>query len=142
VAKASRQALYIEGLDETLRAFRALPKEVKDEADDLVREISGFVAEVTRDAASTKAEVKAAESIRSQKNSVSIGGGGKRDRAGNMALGTEFGGQARKTTMQFRKHRGRTGYFFWPTIRGNSEIIKKKWDDLLEKVTDRWAHGG
>lgn len=134
MAKASRQALYIEGLDETIRAFRRLPKEVQDLSDDLVREIPRFVADQTRAAASTRAEVKAASTIKSQKNTVSLGGGGRKNRAGGMALGTEFGGQGRKTTMQFRPHRGREGYFFWPTIRANSETIKKMWDDLLEKV--------
>ncbi len=131
---ASRQALYIDGLDETIRAFRKLPKEVRDLSDDLVREIPAFVARETRSAASTAAEVKAATTIKSQKNTVSLGGGGKKNRAGSMALGTEFGGRGRKTTQQFRVHRGRDGYFFWPTIRANSEVIKKMWDDLLEKV--------
>lgn len=142
MAKGIRQGMYIEGLDETIRAFRALPKDVKDGADDLVREVVTFVADETRAAASTKAEQKAAGTIKSQKFSVSLGGGGRKDRAGNMALGTEFGGQARKTTMQFRKHRGRDGYFFWPTIRANSETIKQMWDDLLEKVAEGWARGG
>lgn len=142
MGKGVRQGMYIEGLDETIRAFRALPKDVKDASDELVRDVAKFVADETRAAASTPAEVKAAGTIKAQKWSVSLGGGGRKDRAGNMALGTEFGGQGRKTTMQFRKHRGRDGYFFWPTIRANSSTIKQMWDDLLEAAAERWARGG
>ena len=134
--------MYIEGLGETIAAFRKLPKDVKDASDELVRDVARFVADETRSAANTKAEQKAAGTIKAQKMSVSLGGGGRKDRAGNMALGTEFGGQGRKTTMQFRKHRGRDGYFFWPAIRNNSETIKQMWDDLLEQAAERWARGG
>lgn len=137
-----RSGMYIEGVGETIAAFKKLPKDVKDASDELVREIPKFVADATRAAASTRAEVKAADTIKSQKFSVSLGGGGRKNRAGNMALGTEFGGQGRKTTMQFRPHRGKDGYFFWPAIRNNSATIRQMWDDLLEKATEAWARGG
>jgi hypothetical protein len=137
----ARQSFYIQGLDETVRAFRALPADVKKGADEQVRAITQFVAQETRAAARTPAELKAATTIKAQKNSISLGGGGKRDRAGNMALGTEFGGQRRKTTMQFRSHRGKTGYFFWPTIRANSSKIKQMWDDVLSKALEDFSHG-
>lgn len=139
---ASRQSLYIEGLDETLRKFRALPKDVKKGADEQVRAVAKFVAEETRKAASTPAERKAMSTIKSQKASVSLGGGGKKSRPGNMALGTEFGGRGRKTTMQFRPHRGRDGYFFWPTIRANSSKIKQMWDDLVDDLLKEVSRGG
>ena len=137
----SRQALYIEGLDETLRTFRRLPSDIKKGADEEVREIARFVAEATAGAAVTPAEVKAATSIKSQKASVSLGGGGKRNRPGNMALGTEFGGGARRTTHQFRPHRGRDGYFFWPTIRKSSGEIRQRWDDLVDRLLKEAARG-
>lgn len=136
MANTSRQALYIKGLDETMASFRALPADVKKGADEQVRAIARFVADQTSAAASTRAEQKAAGTIKAQKSSVSLGGGGKKSRAGNMALGTEFGGRGRKTTQQFRAHRGRDGYFFWPTIRANSSKIKKMWDDLVEDLTN------
>jgi hypothetical protein len=137
VATSKRQSLYVAGLPETLKAFRALPKEVKAASDQAIRDVTAFVASATIGAASTPAEQLAASTIKSQKNSVSLGGGGKRNRAGGMALGTEFGGQSRPRTMQFRPHRGREGYFFWPTIRDNSDQIKQMWDDLLEDAIQR-----
>lgn len=130
----SRQSLYIEGLDETLRTFRRLPPELNKAADQEVRAIARLVADDTVAAATTKAERKVAGTIKSQKASVSLGGGGRRRAAGNMALGTEFGGRKRKTTQQFRPHRGKDGYFFWPTIRADADRIKRMWDDLVDKL--------
>ncbi len=137
-----KSGLYIEGLGETIAAFKRLPKDVRDEADEQVRAIAQMIASETRSAASTAAENKAADTIKAQKNSVSLGGGGKRNRAGNMALGTEFGGRARKTTQQFRPHRGKDGYFFWPTIRANSGRIVQMWDDVMDRAVERWSRGG
>lgn len=136
MANAKKQALYIDGLDETMDKFRALPREVKAGADDQVRAVAKFVASTAVSAASTKAEHKAATTIKAQKASVSLGGGGKKSRAGGMALGTEFGGRARSRTMQFRPHRGRDGYFFWPSIRSNSATIKRMWDDLVDRLIE------
>jgi hypothetical protein len=135
-SKGIRSGLYIEGLDETIRKFRALPPDIKKAADEEVRAIASYVADETRAAAKTRAEVKAASTIKAQKMSVSLGGGGKKNRAGNMSLGTEFGGGATKRTRQFRPHRGTNGYFFWPTIRARSTVIKKRWDDLVERVAN------
>ena len=113
----ARQSLYIEGLKETIAAFTALPVEVKAKSDLLVKEVARYVADSTHAAASTRAEVMAAGTIKAAANAVSLGGG---TRAGKMALGTEFGGKGRRTTQQFRTHRGRQGYFFWPAIRRDS----------------------
>lgn len=142
MATSIKSSLYIDGLDEVQKAFRKLPTEVKKGADEQVRDIAKFVASETKSAARTRAERKAAGTIRAQKNGVSLGGGGRRQAAGNMALGTEFGGGARRTTQQFRNHRGTQGYFFWPAIRNNSEKIKKMWDDMLDEIAERLMNGG
>lgn len=142
MASTKRQALYIDGLDVTMAKFRALPKAVREGADEKVREVTKFVATNAVSAASTRAERKAATTIKAQKNTVSLGGGGKRNRAGSMALGTEFGGRGRPTTRQFRAHRGKDGYFFWPSIRANSAQIKQMWDDLVDELLEDIADGG
>lgn len=141
MANTKRQALYIDGLDVTMRKFKALPKAVKDGADEQVREVAKFVADQAVAAASTRAERKVAATIKAQKASVSIGGGGRKQAAGNMALGTEFGGRGRPTTMQFRPHRGKDGYFFWPSIRNNSAHIKQMWDDMVDGLLEDIADG-
>lgn len=133
-ASVKRGSLTVEGLVDVQKAYRRLPKDVKEGTDGQVRAVAKFVAKEAKSAASTRAERKAATTIKAQKNSVSLGGGGKRSRAGSMSLGTEFGGRGRPRTMQFRNHRGTEGYFFWPSIRSNSEKIKKMWDDMMEDI--------
>jgi len=140
-SKVPRSSLYVEGLADTQKRFRRLPKDIKAAADDEVRAVARFVANETQAAASTRAEQKVAKTIKAQKNSVSLGGGGRKQAAGNMALGTEFGGRGRSTTQQFRSHRGTQGYFFWPAIRRNSTKIKEMWDEMLERIL-RDMNGG
>ena len=49
-----------------------------------------------------------------------------------------FGGRRRKTTMQFKQHRGTTGYTFWPTVRRSRGDIAKHYlneiDDVLNEL--------
>jgi hypothetical protein len=49
-------------------------------------------------------------------------------------FGAEFGGQARPRTKQFLRHRGRSAYFFWPTVRKEKENIAKQYLDAIQKV--------
>ena len=58
---------------------------------------------------------------------------------GKVFYGAEFGGAARKTTMQFRPHRGRQGYFFWQAVRDNKEEIAKLYFGMMQDTIDRLA---
>ena len=49
-------------------------------------------------------------------------------------FGAEFGGGATPTTKQFLRHRGQSGYFFWPTVRKRKNAIAKEYLDGLDKV--------
>jgi len=49
-------------------------------------------------------------------------------------FGAEFGGGATKNTKQFLRHRGQSGYFFWPTVRKRKNEIAKEYLDGLDKV--------
>ena len=53
---------------------------------------------------------------------------------GDVFRGSEFGGGRRKTTRQFLRHRGRSGYFFWPTVRKNRENIAKLYLQGIDQV--------
>jgi hypothetical protein len=53
---------------------------------------------------------------------------------GDVFFGAEFGGQARPRTQQFLRHRGRSAYFFWPTVRKEKENIAKEYLDAIQKV--------
>ena len=49
-------------------------------------------------------------------------------------FGAEFGGGARPTTKQFLRHRGQSGYFFWPTVRKRKNQIAKEYLEGIDRV--------
>ena len=53
---------------------------------------------------------------------------------GDVFFGAEFGGQARPRTQQFLRHRGRSAYFFWPTVRKEKENIAKEYLNAIQTV--------
>ncbi len=56
-------------------------------------------------------------------------------------FGAEFGGGARPTTRQFLRHRGQSGYFFWPTVRKRKNEIAKEYLDGLDRVVKELGIG-
>jgi hypothetical protein len=63
-------------------------------------------------------------------------------RAGDVFFGAEFGGRGRPTTQQFPAYRGRVGYFFWPTIRADSQAITRQWETALDALAKTWDDHG
>ena len=53
---------------------------------------------------------------------------------GDVFFGAEFGGGARPTTQQFLRHRGRSGYFFWPTVRKKKNEIATEYLNAIDRV--------
>ena len=56
-------------------------------------------------------------------------------------FGAEFGGGARPTTQQFLRHRGQSGYFFWPTVRKRKNAIAKEYLDGIDRVVKQLGIG-
>ena len=56
-------------------------------------------------------------------------------------FGAEFGGGARPTTKQFLRHRGQSGYFFWPTVRKRKNEIAKEYLQGLDRVVKELGIG-
>jgi hypothetical protein len=56
-------------------------------------------------------------------------------------FGAEFGGGATPTTKQFLRHRGQSGYFFWPTVRKRKNAIAKEYLDGIERVVKELGIG-
>ena len=50
--------------------------------------------------------------------------------------GTEMGRKGGGRTTQFLRHRGKSGYFFWPTVRKNKDNIAKEYLNAIDKVLD------
>jgi hypothetical protein len=133
-------AFYLEGVRDLERALRRLPKELEDEVKDASGRIAERAVRETRAAAGTRAERKAAKSIRSRRGKVPTiaAGGGTRTEGGPMFFGTEFGGDRNIRTRQFRTHRGTQGYFFYPTIRRHGRDWVELWLDGIDRATRVW----
>ena len=58
---------------------------------------------------------------------------------GDVFFGAEFGGGATPRTSQFLRHRGRKGYFFWPTVRANKEEIAQNYLKAIDRVLENLA---
>jgi hypothetical protein len=58
---------------------------------------------------------------------------------GDVFFGAEFGGGATPRTKQFLRHRGRSGYFFWPTVRKEKENIAKEYLEAIDRVLVKLA---
>jgi len=62
---------------------------------------------------------------------------------GDVFFGAEFGGGRSPTTKQFLRHRGKAGYFFWPTVRKEKTEIAREYlaaiDRFLVKLSDERA---
>ena len=56
---------------------------------------------------------------------------------GDVFFGAEFGGGRTPKTQQFLRHRGKSGYFFWPTVRKHKADIAKEYLDAITRVLDK-----
>lgn len=137
----SGAGVRVEGLAEVNRALRALGgREFQAELREAGREVATEVASDARGRASSLGGVAAhvAPSIAASAGFTSAGvsfGGA----AHPAAMGAEFGGQGRPTTMQFQPHRGHEGYFIYPSIRDNGEFIERTYLDAVDTILRR--HG-
>lgn len=146
-----KQTAYtVQGLK---RALAKLPKEASDE---LRAASKGIAADVAQEASSRArglhpAARLVADSLTASRDRVPVvkmGGSrrlpphsgrsrsGKRQTVGDVIWGAEFGGGGRPRTRQFPPHRGRDGYFLWPTVRENCGDIQAAYSAALDKALE------
>lgn len=143
----------IEGLN---AALRLLPKEASSKLRDASVEIAAGIASEASGRATSVGGVAAlvAPSIRATRDRIPVvkmGGsaglptagngwarsrGGARQTIGDVIWGAEFGGGARPSTLQFQPHKGRVGYFLWPTVRDRNQDIHERYSDALLKALE------
>jgi hypothetical protein len=58
---------------------------------------------------------------------------------GDVFFGAEFGGGATPRTKQFLRHRGRSGYFFWQTVRKEKQNIANEYLAAIDRVLAKLA---
>lgn len=144
-----KMGIEIVGIKETMKLLKGMDKELSKQARQISFDITDQEANAIRDRAGrsgNRQSIMAARSVKAKRDRVPTiqGGGsmrlspskGKKVPAEKVFFGAEFGGQGRKTTMQFRPHLGRTGYFFWPQLRDDTDQMFEDWSKALQKL--RW----
>lgn len=148
-----KQAITIEGLKPALAALTRMGKEASGKARDASLKIAA--KEAPRIAAagrgSSRQSALVAGSVKARRDrvpAIAAGGAGKlspasggHPRAGDVFFGAEFGGRARKTTQQFRPHAGHQGYWFWPTLRQDTDSMFQEWARALDEIAAEWERG-
>lgn len=141
----------ISNVDATLRLLREMPRDLqRDVRKTVTRNVAGPLARkiAAAGAGSDRQSAGAARSVKAVFDRVpTIRAGGSRKAtsdgatAGDIFFGAEFGGGSRKTTRQFRPHRGQTGYWYWPTVRSSSADVEEQWASAIDSVLQAWGQG-
>jgi hypothetical protein len=136
----------IKGVDETLKAFRRLPKEANTELRDASREMAGDLAQKIKSAAGREGRQWAilARTVRAKRDRVPVvqaGGltrlGRNRKPAYKMLFGAEFGATV---LHQYRKRTpGNRGYVFFPTAKKQTRNFDKRWNKVAEDIQKRFG---
>jgi len=144
----------IEGLSETLRAFKTLDKEASAAAKAEAQKIADVLAaRIRAKAPSDKRYQNLVVSVKSGKDRVPViriggrqtprvsGGAGP----AQLVIGMEFGAdQSGPNGWRFpprtpRFGRGNQGYWIFPTARVNQTEIIKMWFDAMDRIIEEWA---
>ena len=139
----------VEGADEMLRRFRGLPKdadkELKDAAGELVEDLVGGARSAAQADRAPQSRLLAptVKARRGRTPAIAAGGskrvGRSRVPAFKVLFGSEFGSNQYK---QFqRPHGGRQGYWFFPLVESESELIGKAWLKAADEIVDWFTRG-
>lgn len=141
VTKDRMLAAKVRGLKELQRELRAADPELARQLQQVNKRLVEGVANEARSAAGPSVSTRAKGSIRPQAS-----GREARVTAGGARVpefyGQEFGGGARPRTRQFPPHRGREGYFLWPTVRRRLRTASDEWADIFDDIFGRQARIG
>jgi hypothetical protein len=144
----------VEGLNECLRAFSRFGRDANGELRDAAQAHARRI--VPRMAAAAVAQGGPARAIagnvkapRDRVPCIAAGGTkradvqrARRPPAGELVFGAEFGGGQRKTTRQFKAHRGHEGYWLYPTLRSNVNELFEGYQRTLLELATKWGSGG
>jgi hypothetical protein len=141
-------SVRIDGVRETLQAFRSLPKAANDSLRKRSMELAQTLAD--RVAAAGRADSRqsalVAPTVRARRDRVPVivaGGpkrvGRNRKPAHKILFGAEFGA---KTLPQFRPHLGRGSYWFFRTVEENQAETARAWDQVADDILRAYTRGG
>jgi hypothetical protein len=95
----------------------------------------------------SRRNAKRTEAAKAKRIDVFFGtefGGGKFRKGNPTSRQTVQGGAVRSGggyTSQFRPHRGKRGYFFYPTVRSEGPNIVRMYANGVERVRNQWSKG-
>ena len=135
----------IKGLNQLLRVLNKIPKELQNEVRDASQEIAGDLVAGAQRAASTPVQNLAASGLKAKRDRVPVVRVPRTmvrpgTRYTDIFYGAEFGGQGRSTTQQFSPHRGKLGYFLYPTARSMARANTEKWAEAVDKAFRDWDY--
>jgi hypothetical protein len=147
-AKANRDTeLQIVGLNELLKALNKIDKDLQNNVRDASQQIAYDMAKAAQAEAGTAQARMVAGALKVKRDRVptvrmpSTGISGKKGvKYTDVFYGSEFGGQGRPSTMQFEPHRGRRGYWLYPSARRNSQRNFKTWWEAVDKAMATWDY--
>lgn len=142
----------IEGVRETLRAFRELPPEASKELRDRTQTLSEDLAVKIRAAGNndSRQSARAAKSVKARRDRVPVITAGGTKRSSAVLFGSEFGMTRRSgwyaagryghsPARQFRPHRGANSYWFFRTVEQNQAEIGRAWTEVADSIIRKWA---
>lgn len=150
--KSIRLTMRIDGAQATLAAFRDLPKEASDELREKSLELSDLMARWLQGAGSAEGRQAAllAGTVKAKRDRlpyVMVGGtkrigrawpGAGRAPAYQLLFGSEFGSSRGHG---FKPHRGRAGYWIFPTVEAEESTISRKWNEAADEVVAKFTSG-
>lgn len=135
----------ISGLQETLRAFRELPRDATNELKTRTKLLATTLALQIRAAGLTDSGQSAivAKTVRANRDRVPVitaGGmarvGRNRKPAYKVLFGSEFGATSLR---QYRPHVGAGSYWFFKEVEHQGPRIDREWNAIADDVIRRWG---
>ena len=153
-AAVAGNTVIVKDLFETLRKFSKASKEFNGEirkvAYTIARDLEGKVRIEAASVSRASQAIQVAKGLRAKNDripTISLRGkepfisksrpNSRRKKPVTRAdvfFGAEFGGGATPKTTQFLRHRGQSGYFFWPTVRKRKNEIAKEYLEGIDRV--------
>lgn len=151
-AQGIHLTVRIDGAQATLKAFRDLPKEASDALRDAAQDLSEQMANWLRAAGSGEGRQASlltgtVKAKRDRLPYVTVGGtkrighpwpGAGRAPAYALLFGSEFGSSRGHG---FKPHRGKVGYWVFPTIEAHEGEIAREWTKAADEIVERFGQG-
>jgi hypothetical protein len=136
----------IDGLRETLRAFRDLPKEASDEARDeagkIAQDMAAWISASLAENRQASLLIPTVKVARDRVPAVTVGGasrvGSRRTQAYKVLFGANFGA---RSFPQFRPWAGKgQDYHIFSQIEAHQDEVEERYLTAMDRVIDKWSN--